>query len=206
MINYRKIERIAAELEQRLGCGDAACLDERTSQEQEEVNAPKPCVEACGMTASEREAGLRRLIKMAKSVKVNKKLTGRQKQAALDKIRRVATSFTINKSVLDRPVQTDALRSMNTQNKVNGLLNEIGKTKTVNEVVEEVKASGMNVNIMRSLLSKPLGNIPCQEVIKLGPALARILREYENMKKTGGLHGALEDDFSVNDFDNDFDM
>ena len=135
MINYRKIERIATELEQRLGCGDAACLNERTGKEQEEVNAPAPCVEACGMTASEREAGLRRLIKMARTVKANKKLTSRQKKAALDKIRRVATSFTLNKSMLDRAPQSDALRSMNTLQKVNNLLGDIGKNTSINEVI-----------------------------------------------------------------------
>ena len=44
MINYRKIERIAAELEKSLGIQDQ--IDERVEKEQERTDAPVPSLEA----------------------------------------------------------------------------------------------------------------------------------------------------------------
>lgn len=184
MINYRKIERIATELENRLGIGyeeDGTCGIDNGEMA---VNPPTPSVAASCMTASEKEEGLRRLIRMAKSVKANRNLTSRQKIAALDKIRKVATeNFSVTKSVLkNQPVDPRTVQKDMKNAPLNSLLNEIGRSTTVNEVVNECNEIGMNVKIAPNLLSRPIGSLSCQEVIKFAPVLTKILNEYKDVQ------------------------
>lgn len=250
MIDYEKIERIAAALESRLGitagenekgvdmneimppaaeasekekfnkeCADfeehldeieqhpaeqkctgqpdctcPECVKEETTSMEctgEPDCACPECTQLREQTAS-RMASLKRLIKLARSVKANDSLTAAQKQQALKKIEAAGKSITalnLNQATLNRKLTTTSVQSVKTGlTKLNDAM-EMAKNEhiTVKDLIKMIKDYNKDHKsdeidlgqIQQSLFTKPINNLNASTVVALGVFIGTLLKQYK---------------------------
>jgi hypothetical protein len=209
MIDLHKFEKIASELEAKLGIvaeeeSLQTEIEERTEEEKKEIEVPTPSVEASTeetVEANEEEvemdakefatariAHLTRLVKLAKTVKKSKKLSAEEKQEALNKIEKVAASndLKIKKTDLNKMLTNDVTRIMKTTSKLNSLT-QAEKGVTLKEALKEMKAWGkehdVKVDFPENILNKTIGSCNAEWLIKLGPMIATLIQKFETMKE-----------------------
>lgn len=204
MINYRKIERIAAELEKSLGIEEQPVqnqIEERVEKEQETTEAPVPSLEArkagkcseCGQekcicekqNKQARIAHLTRLVKLAKAVKKSTKMTAKEKEEALKSIEKASkkgANVGVKKSELNRAVTTEIIKNVKQIGKLNQEIKEV-EGMTLNQVIKEMKKIGLDVEFPAQILNKTFGSCNASWLIKLGPMIANIIKTYEEEKK-----------------------
>ena len=210
MIDLAKFDKIASELEAKLGIvAEEQSLqkeiDERTEKEKETVDTPTPSVEAADEVetienvesvdvkeeATARIAHLKRLIKLAKNVKKSKKMSAEEKQEAMNKIEksakltRTADDLAIKRNDLNKQLTNDTTKIMKTPGALNKLTQE-EKGITLREMLEEMKSWGVDndadVKFPSNLLGKNLGSCNIDWLIKLGPMVATLVKKYNDMK------------------------
>ena len=201
MIDYEKLERIASELEKRL-TGETETLadkiDERNEEEKEKADVPEKCLEASDEAPAadaepvkkdaKRLASLRRLVKMARDIKANARLTSEQKKMALAKLREAANALSVSRSDLNKNLNGDVVKVMKTVSGINELVqSQRANHKSFRETLDEMKEwgaeNGMKISFPENLLGKPLGTIDTAQLLELGPRIASMLREYASAKK-----------------------
>lgn len=197
MIDLIKFEKIASELEAKLGVAEAESLqtqiEERTEQEKEKVDVPTPSVEASEeVDTTARIAHLKRLMKLAKAVKKSKKLSAEEKTEALKTIKssaklekKAADDLKIKRTDLNKMLTTDVTKIMKTTTKLNELTKS-EKGVTLREALKEMQAWGkehdIKVDFPQNILSKQIGSCSAEWLIKLGPMIATMLQKFEKMK------------------------
>lgn len=207
MIDLAKFDKIASELEAKLGITAEeeslqTQIEERTEQEKEKVDVPTPSVEASEEVDTEakaekldttaRIAHLKRLVKLAKAVKKSEKLSAEEKQEALGKIeksakieKKAASDLKIKRTDLNKMLTTDVTKIMKTTNKLNKLTQE-EKGVTLRDAIKEMqewgKANNVKVDFPSNILSKNIGSCNADWLIKLGPMIATLLQKFETMK------------------------
>ena len=206
MIDFHKFEKIASELEAKLGINADESLqteiEKRTEEEKKEVEVPTPSVEASTEeiekvdvkeVATARIAHLNRLIKLAKAVRKSQKLSAEEKQEALKKIensadieKKAAKDLKIKKTDLNKMLTTDVTKIMKTTTELNELT-KAEKGVTLKEALKEMKAWGkehdVKVDFPDNILNKTIGSCNAEWLIKLGPMIATLIQKFENMKE-----------------------
>lgn len=225
MIDYEKIEKIAAALESRLGItagdnGNGVDMDEilppaAEASEEEEFNKEcadfeeqldmmeQPACECTGQpgctcpecakeqTAS-RMASLKRLIRLARSVKADRNLTAFQKRQALKKIEAAGKSITalnLNQATLNRKLTTTSVQSVKTGlTKLNDAMdmakNEHITVKDLIKMIKDYNKEHKSDEIdlgqtQQSLFTKPINNLNASAVVALGVFIGTLLKQYK---------------------------
>ena len=245
MIDYEKIEKIAAALESRLGIapeekgngvdmdkimppaaeaseaedfnkecaaleqqldkieqqqpaeqectGEPDCTCPECVKEQECTGQPDcTCPECVKEQTASRMASLKRLIRLARSVKANDSLTAAQKQQALKKIEAAGKSITalnLNQATLNRKLTSTSVQSVKTGlTKLNDAMdmakNENITVKDLIKMIKDYNKEHKSDEIdlgqtQQSLFTKSINNLNASAVVALGVFIGTLLKQYK---------------------------